>query len=176
MRSRYLIHHPDRAHFVTSTIVEWLPVFTSSTYCDIVVSSLQHCREHKKLKIYAWVILDTHFHAILAAPDLSAVLRDLKSFTAAKILEQLALEGRQWLLHQLRHHRAAHKPNEYQVWQEGSHPQVIQDDAMMRQKLEYLHANPVKRGWVSAPEHWRYSSAHEWLGGAQPMLRCDAWL
>jgi putative transposase len=69
MRSRYLIHHPDRAHFVTSTIVEWLPVFTSSTYCDIVVSSLQHCREHKKLKIYAWVILDTHFHAILAAPE-----------------------------------------------------------------------------------------------------------
>jgi hypothetical protein len=58
MRSRYLIHHPDRAHFVTSTIVEWLPVFTSSTCCDIVVNSLHHCREHKKLKIYAWVILD----------------------------------------------------------------------------------------------------------------------
>jgi REP element-mobilizing transposase RayT len=139
------------------------------------VNSLQHCREQKSLKIYAWVVLDNHFHAILAAPDLSAVLRDVKSFTAAKILEQLALEGKEWLLHQLRHYRAPHKLTRYQVWQEGSHPQVIAGDAMMLQKLEYLHNNPVKRGWVAAPEHWRYSSAHECLEGGQPLLRCDAW-
>jgi REP element-mobilizing transposase RayT len=156
--------------------VEWLPVFTSTACCDIVVNSLQHCREHKRLKIYAWVILDNHFHAILAAPDLSAVLRDLKSFTAGEILKQLAQDGREWLLNQLHYYRAAHKSTHHQVWLEGSHPQVIVDDAMMRQKLEYLHNNPVKREWVSAPEHWRYSSAHEWLGGAEPLLRCDAWL
>jgi putative transposase len=28
---------------------------------------------------------------------------------------------------------------------------------------------------VAAPEHWRYSSAHQWLPAAQPVLRCDAW-
>jgi REP element-mobilizing transposase RayT len=156
--------------------VEWLPVFMSAACCDILVRSLEHCRRQKALRIYAWVILDNHFHAILAAPDLSAVLRDLKSFTAREIITQLPMEGRSWLLEQLRYRRAAHKPNEYQVWQEGSHPQVITDDAMMHQKLEYLHNNPVKRGWVVAPEHWRYSSAHEWLGGAMPLLRCDAWL
>jgi REP-associated tyrosine transposase len=176
MRSRYLIHHPDRAHFVTCTIVEWLPVFTSAACCDIVVNSLDYCREHKHLRIYAWVILENHLRAILAAPDLSGVLRDMKSFTAAKLLEQLANESRDWLLNQLRYYRGAHKPTDHQIWQEGSHPQVIADDAMMLQKLEYLHNNPVKRGWVAAPEHWRYSSAHEWLGGAQPFLRCDEWL
>jgi REP element-mobilizing transposase RayT len=176
MRSRYRVHHPDRAHFVTCTIIEWLPVFTSSACCDIIVKSLQHCREHKALKIYAWVILDNHLHAILAAPDLSAVLRDLKSFTAREILKQMPAEGRQWLVNQLHYYRAEHKPNEYQVWQEGSHPQVIMDDTMMRQKLEYLHNNPVKRGWVCAPEHWQYSSAHEYLVGAAPLLRCDPWL
>src|SRR5687767_3071352 len=175
MRSRYRVHLPDRAHFVTCTIVEWLPVFTSAACCDILLGSFEYCRQHKNLKIYAWVILDNHFHAILAAPDLSAVLRDLKSFTAAKILEQLATENRDWLLNQLRYYRGAHKPTDYQVWQEGSHPQVIADDSMMHQKLEYLHNNPVKRGWVTAPEHWRYSSAHEWLGGAMTLLKCDAW-
>ena len=46
---------------------------------------------------------------------------------------------------------------------------------MMEQKRAYLHNNPVKRGWVGEPEHWRYSSAHEWLPAAQPMLRCDPW-
>jgi REP element-mobilizing transposase RayT len=175
MRSRYRIHHPDRAHFVTCTIVEWLPVFTSLTCCDILVKSLEHCRCNKGLKIYAWVILDTHLHAILAAPDLASVLRDFKSFTARQVLKQLEVEGRRWLLNQLHYYREAHKPNDYQVWQEGSHPQVIVTDQAMEQKLEYVHNNPVKRGWVTAPEHWCYSSAHEWLPGAQPLLRCDPW-
>ena len=109
MRSRYRVHLPDRAHFVTGTIVEWLPVFTSAACCDILLGSFEYCRRHKSLKIYAWVILDNHFHAIVAAPDLSAVLRDLKSFTAAKILERLADENRDWLLNQLRYYRGAHK-------------------------------------------------------------------
>src|SRR5687767_235359 len=93
--------------------------------CDLVVSSLEHCRQHKALKIYAWVILDNHFHAILSAPDLSACVRDLKSFTAQRILEQVAVEHREWLLNQLRFYRARHKANTHQVWQEGSHLQLI---------------------------------------------------
>ena len=122
MRSRYYAREPDRGYFITATIVEWLPVFTSTACCDIVVRSLEYCREHKGLAIYAWVILDNHLHAILAAPDLSGVLRDLKSFTAKQIVEQLQIERREWLLNQLRYYRAPHQPNEYQVWQEGSHP------------------------------------------------------
>ena len=58
-------------------------------------------REHKGLAIYAWVILDNHLHAILAAPDLSAVLRDLKSFTARQLVQQIQVERREWLLHPL---------------------------------------------------------------------------
>jgi hypothetical protein len=30
---------------------------------------------------------------------------------------------------------------------------------MMLQKLEYIHLNPVKRGYVDETVHWRYSSA-----------------
>ncbi|MFN2621602.1 MAG: hypothetical protein ABR611_02040 [Chthoniobacterales bacterium] len=48
-------------------------------------------------------------------------------------------------------------------------------DAIMLQKLEYLHGNPVKRGLVASPEHWVCSSAHEWLPGAIPVLRVDSW-
>jgi REP element-mobilizing transposase RayT len=175
MRSRYRVAELDRAHFVSSTIVEWLPVFTSAACCDIVLGTLAHCREKKGLRIYAWVILDNHFHAILAAPDLSAVLRDLKSFTAMKLVQQLESERREWLLDQFRYYRAPNKPTEFQVWQEGSHPQIVRGDSMMQQRRDYLQANPVKRGWVTAPEPWRYSSAHEWVEGAQPLLVCDPW-
>jgi len=176
MRSRYKIYAPDHAHFVTGTVVNWLPVFTNAARCDILVESFAYCREHKGLRIYGWVVMDNHFHAVLHAPDLSRVLTDLKHYTTTKIVEQLKAEGCEWLLQQLRFERLAHKrESTHQLWQEGNHPQAIEGDEMMLQKLEYLHNNPVKRGLVAAPEHWRYSSAHEWKDGGMPVLRCDDW-
>jgi REP element-mobilizing transposase RayT len=176
MRSRYQIRSPDAAHFVTVTVIEWLPIFTAGACCDILVRSLGYYRTHKQLRIHAWVILENHFHAILASPTLAETIRDWKRFTAGALLKQLREERRQWLLNQLAYFCAAHKTaSTHQVWQEGVHPQAIVDDAMMEQKLEYVHNNPVKRGLVASPEHWRYSSAHEWLPGATPVLRCDPW-
>ena len=176
MRSRYRINDPQAAHFITSTIVHWLPVFATSGCCDVIVRSLSHCREQMALKIYAWVILDNHFHAILSGPELAQTIASLKKFTAREILAQLKTEGRDWLLNQLQYFRAAHKAgSDHQVWQEGVHPQSIPTDEIMLQKLEYLHNNPVKRGFVASAEHWRYSSAHEWLRGAVPVLRVDDW-
>ncbi len=77
-------------------------------------------------------------------------------------------------MNQLAYFRAAHKTeSDRQFWQEGFHPQAIPSDEIMQQKLEYLHNNPVERGLVASPEHWRYSSAHEWLAVPVPVLRCD---
>jgi len=42
----------------------------------------------------------------------------------------------------------------------------------MRGKLDYIHANPVKRGYVNLPEHWRYSSAGAGLEG---LIDIDHW-
>ena len=176
MRSRYRINDPDLPHFVTATVVEWLPIFTTSACCEIIARSLAYCRREKALRVYAWVVLDNHFHAILAGPDLAKTIGDLKKFTARELLAQLQTERRDWLLQQLQYFRARHKTaSTHQVWQEGVHPQSIGSDAVMLQKLEYVHNNPVKRGLVVSPEHWRYSSAHEWLAGALPVLRCDPW-
>ena len=176
MRTRYQVREPHAAHFITSSIVEWLPVFTSARCCDLLLESFAYCREHKGLLIHAWVILDNHFHAIVAGPQLPETVRDLKKFTARGILAQLPVEGRDWLVNQLAYFRAAHKrESAHQVWQEGFHPQAITTDAMMLQKLEYMDNNPVRRGWVASPEHWRYGSAHERLAGAATGFRCDPW-
>jgi putative transposase len=173
MRSRYRIHVPEAPHFITSTVVSWLPVFTTTHRCDILVESLD-CRQHKGLKLYAWVILDNHIHAILGASDLSRVMADFKRHTAQRLAQQLENENCAWLLNQFEFfHRNYKTQSNRQFWQEGFHPQAITDDATMEQKLDYLHNNPVKRGLVAAPEHWRYSSAHEWLVGAMPVTRCD---
>jgi putative transposase len=176
VRSRYRINDPHAAYFVTATVVSWLPVFTSRARCDILVESLEYCRKNKGLEIFAWVILDNHLHAILSAGELPQVLADFKRHTARSLVEHLEKERCEWLLNQLEYFRSKHKAeSRHQVWQEGSHPQQIASDEMLEQKMDYIHHNPVKRGLVAAPEHWRYSSAHAWCEGAEPLMRCDEW-
>ena len=176
MRSRYRVHETHATYFVTSTIVNWLPVFTTAACRDILVDALLYGRTHRQLQIYAWVILDNHFHAILSCPDLVVTLGQLKSFTAHALVAQIQAEKREWLINQLTYYRAPHKKlQEHQVWQEGVHPQQIDSDEVMQQKIDYIHHNPVMRCWVVAPEHWRYSSAHEWFVGGHPSFKCDPW-
>ncbi len=70
----------------------------------------------------------------------------------------------------------AHKDDRaYQFWQEGNHPEWIQNEEMMRQKVAYIHENPVKRGYVDLPEHWRYSNARNYLGQAGLIDVCTQW-
>lgn len=176
MRSRYRVGQPFQTHFITSTIVEWLPVFTTAASCDILVEAFAHYQARQQWSVYAWVILDNHFHAIVGAADLARTVAGFKSFTARRLLAQVDADGRGWLRDQWHFYRARHKTgSDHQVWQEGFHPQELSSDEAMLQKIDYVHYNPVARGLVSAPEHWRYSSAHEWLPGARPVLRCDAW-
>lgn len=35
---------------------------------------------------------------------------------------------------------------------------------MMKNKIDYIHNNPVKRGYVDEGKHWRYSSARDYKG------------
>lgn len=79
------------------------------------------------------------------------------------------------LLERLRFAKKRHKTDrEYQFWQEGSHAEMVFSEAVMRQKLDYIHGNPVKRGYVDRPEHWRCSSARNDLGETG-LIEIDPW-
>ena len=92
---------------------------------------------------------------------------DFKSFTARRLIDLLEDRRAETLLKQFRFGKERHRADrEYQFWQEGSHPKQVRDEEMMRQKLEYIHLNPVTRGYVDDPVHWRYSSARNYAGQA----------
>ncbi len=166
MRSRYKILNNEGLFFVTSTVVEWLPVFTNEKYFRIMTDSISFCRQNKGLKVMAYVILDNHFHMICKDDKLSDTMRSLKGFTADKIIECLKEEKKNWLLNQFSFYKKKHKSEtNYQIWQESFHPQEILTDDILQQKVDYIHLNPVKRGYVTEPEHWKYSSAGYYTNG-----------
>jgi len=90
------------------------------------------------------------------------------------LIDYLQAAKAERLLEQLKWFRKAHKTDRnYQLWEEGSHPQLIDNSEVLRQKLDYIHLNPVKRGYVDLAEHWRYSSARDYAGltGLLPVFR-----
>ena len=106
------------------------------------------------------MVLENHIHFIASAEDLPKEVGDFKSYTSRQIIDYLSERHVRTLLDGLKYHKVRHKSHrQFQLWQEGSHPRIIETEAMMRQKLEYIHDNPVKRSYVDDPAHWRYSSA-----------------
>ena len=164
-RSRYKIYEPTHPHFITCTVLHWIPIFTNKKSVKIVLDSLKYLQEHHGLKIYAYVILENHLHIVAQSDDIARDIARFKSFTARKIIDLLREEKVTTILDQLRFYKKAHKSDrEFQLWQEGMQPKLIQNESIMRQKIEYIHNNPVKRGYVDDAAHWRYSSARNYEG------------
>lgn len=174
MKTRYKIIDKNGIYFITSTTVEWMPIFTSQKYFNIIIQSLKFCKETKRLKLYAFVIMDNHFHLIASAPELSNTMASLKKFIAREIIVLLKQDNKEWLLSQFAFYKKKHKTeSDYQVWQESIHPQWILNNEMLIQKIEYIHYNPVRRGLVDAPEHWRYSSYRNYHLNDHSLIQID---
>ena len=164
-RTRYCISEEESPYFLTCTVVAWLPVFAYPQLVEIVLESWRFLQRERGVRIFGYVILENHLHWIASAEKLSEYVGRFKSYSARRIIDELAQRRFSTLLEELRFFKLQHKiDQEYQLWQEGSHPQQIQNEEMMRQKLEYMHANPVQRGYVDDPIHWRYSSARTYAG------------
>ena len=164
-RTRYKIYEPTHPHFITCTVLQWIPLFTNQQSVDILLNSLKYLQQKDNLKIYAYVILENHLHMLISSDDISKSLQKFKSFTAKELLKLLQEKQVYTILEQLSLYKKAHKTHTtYQVWQEGSQPKLIQNDIMMREKITYIHNNPIKRGYVDDASHWRYSSARNYEG------------
>ena len=87
--------------------VYWLDVFTRRLYKDIIIESLEYCKEEKGLIIHAYVIMSNHLHLIISKKEdakqkLAEIIRDLKKYTAMQIIKAISenpQESRkEWLL------------------------------------------------------------------------------
>lgn len=178
-RGGYQIRDPFGTYFVTFTVVGWVDVFTRRTCRDIFIESLRYCQEHKGLMVNAFVLMDSHTHLILrATPEsqgLSAIIRDLKKHTSKKLLAWLLgskkESRRDWLKVVFEYHAKYNSRNQnFQFWQQKNRPMLCEHPKFTRQKLNYLHNNPVVAGIVDRPEDYRYSSARNYLGQEDVVL------
>jgi putative transposase len=166
----------DLPCFCTITVLDWLPVLIEARYIEPILDSLRYCRANKGLKLLAFVIMPNHVHLIASAGQrLHEVMRDFKRFTSRQIHERLKADGRESLLHWLEYAtpRARRGRGELGLWQDGFHPQAIWSAEVFRQKLDYLHTNPCRKGLVQQPQHWSFSSAAAYAGEGASCTEID---
>ena len=170
MSTGYKIVEQDALHYVTFQVVKWIDVFTRKVYRDIVIDSLKYCQTNKGLEIYAFVVMTNHVHLLIKSNKgtLSDTIREMKSFTAKKILEVINTESesrKEWMLDLLEFSAKQHKRNEnFQFWTHENHAELIYSDKFLFQKLNYINENPVRAGIVEKAEDYLYSSARDFAG------------
>ncbi len=166
----YKIRNQEAIHFVTFSIVYWIDLFSRQIYRDILVDNLNFCHKEKGLTIFSWVIMSNHIHLILQSKEgrLSEVIRDFKSFTSKKLIEAVhehPESRREWMLWMFERAAKKHKRNsKYQVWTHDNHPEELESNKFLDQKVDYIHQNPVRAGIVNNQEDYSYSSAMDYAG------------
>jgi putative transposase len=172
MSRKYKFHNKEGLYFVSFATVYWIDVFVREDYAKVIIDSLDYCRKNKGLEIYCWCIMPSHLHLIIRSKENNpeTVLGKFKEFTSKelqeRIKENIQESRREWMLWMFA--RAGAKSSNVkhgQFWQHHNKPIEIWSADVLKQKMDYIHRNPVVSGFVSEPEPWKYSSAIDYSGG-----------
>jgi hypothetical protein len=158
---RYRILLEAGVYCLTYSVVGWLPVFVTEATCRVVTESLTFCHRQKHLRINAFVIMPTHLHLIAFDEDfdterLARTLADFRKFTGRQLGDHCSAHFPACFAAALRAQATADR-----------HPEASHEERFWRQKLDYLHDNPCRKGLVRQPEHGCFSSAAWYLADGQ---------
>jgi REP element-mobilizing transposase RayT len=154
-------------YFVTLTVAGWVDVFTRPQCKDLLIRNLQYCQVNEGLLLYEYVIMTNHMHMIASRDneqDLSQLLGRFKSYTAKELLKLIKAnpeESRKdWLFYLFEFFSKINSQHgEHNFWQYTNHPVELYSNEVIDQKVDYIHMNPVKVGFVAEPHEYVYSSA-----------------
>jgi REP element-mobilizing transposase RayT len=175
MRSRYRITPDSNTYFITTSTHLWVPILFNENLFQIILNSLKYCRENKGLRLHGYVIMINHVHAIISHDSydqIPNIVRDFKRHTATEIKNYLGDLGEFSQLFWVKIFHGKER-GQHKIWQAGYHPVTITSRAFFDQKLEYIHYNPVKKGFVENSEDWKYSSARNYLLEDDRLIEID---
>ncbi|MES2774784.1 MAG: transposase [Bacteroidota bacterium] len=144
--------------FLTATNLNWLPLMQADSHKKIIIDSLAFLVKNKRVKVYAFVIMNNHLHLIwqvLPGHTPDAVQRDFLKYTGQQMKFNLK-ENDTTFLEQF---KVGAKDREYQFWERNSLSIELRTRSVFEQKFLYIHYNPVKAGLCALPEEYYYSSA-----------------
>lgn len=156
---------PNTFHYLTMVNFKRVPVLKSEKACQFFVDVLAETREKHPFKLIGYVIMPNHVHLILnpVECDISLVGKALKGISARKIIDWLKENNFQTSLEKLALPKTQKRNHSYAVWQKKVTSIDLSSPKFIRQKLNYVHLNPIRAGFCDHPAKWKWSSYHAYL-------------
>jgi putative transposase len=167
-------------YYITTVIYARLPIFTRPAFVIPLLDSLNFYRYKQMFRLLGYVIMHDHLHLIIwpyGAATVGEIMRDFKEFTAKRIVRQAEVEDIQTWLAAFRRAGEETGRAQHKVWQDSFWDENIYTARFLRQKLNYIHRNPVRAGLVENPADYPYSSFRNYELGQDWLIEIDrGWL
>jgi putative transposase len=141
-------------HFITFSCYRRLRFLDSAAAREVFEKELERVRRWYGCYVTGYVAMPEHVHLLISEPErstLSVVIQMLKQITS----------------HKLKPHNAP------RFWQVRYYSFPVWSEKKRIEKLRYIHRNPVRRGLVSKPEDWEWSSFRQWATGCEGRVEVE---
>jgi len=159
-------------HFLTFSCYRRLPLLKTARARDLFVRELARVRAEYGFSLVGYVVMPEHVHLLISEPKKgtpSTVLQMLKQRVSQKLRAKRRSASPKEL--RLAFPEQAESPRSF--WQARFYDFNVYSNGKMQEKLNYMHANPVKRGLVRHPREWPRSSWEFYYGHGTPRMAMD---
>lgn len=133
-------------HFLTFSCYRRKPLLDSRAAYECFEQQLEAVRQRYQFVVAGCVIMPEHVHMLVGEPHLATLS------VAIQVLKQQTS-------------RRLSKRGEAQFWQRRYYDFNVWSEEKTREKLRYMHRNPVLRGLVAQPQDWLWSSFRHYATG-----------
>ena len=144
----------EALHFITFSCFHRFPFLEAPATKETFEFVLEQTRSRHQARVYAYVLMPEHIHLLINEPPLILVAQFLK---ALKQITSRKLRGER-----------------LQFWQDRYFDANIYGETARSEVIRYIHRNPVKRGLITSPEQYRWSSFNHYATGIRGVVEIES--
>jgi REP-associated tyrosine transposase len=149
-------------HFLTFSCYNRLPFLKTEFSKNLFVNELARVRTEYGFPL-EYVVMPEHVHLLAGEP---------KKGTVSTMMQML----KQRVSRKMRILREAELREEAPAfWMERFYDFNVYNEKKIKEKLEYMHANPIARGLVERQKDWPWSSWNSAVKGEKGLIEIDSW-
>jgi len=154
MSNVHRLKDSDKIFFTTCNLSRGCRELNDEEFA-MILQVLDNLRRKLKFLLCGYVLMPDHWHALIFPPyplTISKTMELVKSSSSGRLNRNRGTKGHNW---------------EHQFWD-----RFIRDKQEFRERMEYMHFNPVRKNLVARPEEWRWSSYNNFLLKAEAVAAC----
>ncbi len=156
---------PGHAHELTFACHNNQPFLLDSHFCAYLADAIMKVKSAQSFDLWAYVFMPDHVHLLIHPRpqeySISTILKTIKQSAARKGLSHVRCHKPEMLVLMTTDQKHA----QYRFWRDGGgYDRNLTTPTAIHHAIDYIHNNPVRKGLVTLPEDWIWSSIRDWRG------------